>query len=222
MTIRPAPSAPPADAGGVSSAFPANMTLAARGRHRTYRKGTIVIEEGDTGDSVYIILSGRIKVFSTDADGHEITYGVHGAGDYFGEMSLDGGPRSASVITMEPTECAVVSRGEVRKYMVDNPDFAFEMMVTAIGRAREATRIARGLALGGAYSRLKAFLDDAAEAQPDGTRLIREPITQSEIASRIGCGREMVSRLLTDLKTGGYIGKRDRLIEIHGKLPEKW
>lgn len=206
----------------MSSAFPANMTLAARGKHRTYRKGTIVIEEGDTGDSVYIILSGRIKVFSTDADGHEITYGVHGAGDYFGEMSLDGGPRSASVITMEQTECAVVSRSEVRKYMVDNPDFAFEMMVTAIGRAREATRIARGLALGGVYSRLVGFLEATATTQPDGSRMVEERLTQLEIASRIGSGREMVSRLMKDLEAGAYIGYLDRRIVLLKKLPQKW
>lgn len=222
MSLRSTQSATPRDASGRASTFQENVVLAERGKRRIYRKGTILIEEGDTGESVFIILSGRVKVFSTDADDHEITYAMLGAGDYFGEMSLDGGPRSASVITMEPTECSVVGRAEVRAYMAENPDFAYELLVTAIRRAREATRIARGLALGDVYSRLVAFLTNAAKLQTDGVKQLEERLTQQEIASRIGCGREMVSRILKDLKLGGYVSTRDRRILVLKKLPDHW
>ncbi|HET9978396.1 MAG TPA: cyclic nucleotide-binding domain-containing protein, partial [Burkholderiaceae bacterium] len=77
---------------------PALRALAARGAPRSYRKGTLIIEEGTQGDTLYLLLSGRVRAFSSDARGREVVYGVYGAGDYFGEMSLDGGPRSASVI----------------------------------------------------------------------------------------------------------------------------
>ena len=75
--------------------------LAARGDVRRYRKGSILIQEGDTGDTMYILLDGRVKVYCTEEGGREIMFGLFGAGEYFGEMALDGGPRSASVATLE-------------------------------------------------------------------------------------------------------------------------
>src|SRR6478672_3114097 len=80
--------------------------LAALGVQREYRKNTMLIHEGD---ALFIILSGRVKVYAVDASDREVTYGVLGPGQYFGEMSLDGGPRSASVITLEPTVCSAVT-----------------------------------------------------------------------------------------------------------------
>jgi CRP/FNR family transcriptional regulator, cyclic AMP receptor protein len=200
----------------------ASADFAAHGMRRRYRKGTLLIQEGDMGESVFVILSGRVKVFSTDDDGREFTFIVLGAGDYFGEMSLDGGARSASVITLEPCECAVLDRTAVRAYMAANPDFAFELLMTVIRRAREATRVARGLALGSVYSRLAAFLDSNARLQPNGERMIEEVLTQAEIAARIGSGREMVSRVMKDLVAGGFVKIRARRIVIRRKLPEKW
>src|SRR5438132_3231663 len=77
--------------------------LAELGKQREYRKNTMLIHEGDEGDTLFVILSGRVKVYAVDASDREVTYGIYGPGSYFGEMSLDGGPRSASVITVEPT-----------------------------------------------------------------------------------------------------------------------
>src|SRR5689334_1294257 len=85
-------------------------TLVARGEPRRYRKGTLLIQEGDIGETLFIVLSGRVRAFSTNERDREIVYGDYGAGEYLGEMSLDGGPRSASVITLEPTVCVVITR----------------------------------------------------------------------------------------------------------------
>lgn len=197
-------------------------SLAARGARRRYRTGTLLIQEGDPGGSLFVILSGRVKVFSLDEEGREFTYNILGAGEYFGEMSLDGGARSASIITMEACECAVLDHAEVRAYLAANPDFAFDLLVTVIRRAREATRIARGLALGGVFSRLIAFLDSQARLQSDGQRMVEEILTQADIASRIGSGREMVSRIMKDLKEGGYIELKSRRIVLAKPLPHRW
>lgn len=201
---------------------PAIVALAARGRRATYRKNTILINENEVSDGIYVILSGKVRVFSMDADAREITYARLGSGEYFGEMSLDGGARSASIITEELTECSVLTYVQVRQYLAENPDFAFELLVTVIRRAREATLLARGLALDGAYVRLKAFLEREAAVQPDGARMVEEKLTQHEIAGRIGCGREMVSRIMKKLEEGGYIGERDHRIVIKRTLPRKW
>src|SRR5665647_758843 len=86
----------------IAQLSPMLLPLAQRGAIRSYKKNSVIINEGDVGESLYILLQGRVKVYATDDSGREITYGNIDAGDYFGEMSLDGGPRSASVITLEP------------------------------------------------------------------------------------------------------------------------
>jgi CRP/FNR family cyclic AMP-dependent transcriptional regulator len=196
--------------------------LASRGVQREHRKNTMLIHEGDEGDTLFVILSGRVKVYAVDANDREVTYGILGRGSYFGEMSLDGGPRSASVITLEPTVCSSVSKRALREFLVDRPEFAFHLLITVIERARQATRIARSLALDSVYSRLIRFLSNNAVAQADGTHALPERMTHQEMASRIGASREMVSRILKDLETGGYLSTHDHRVRILNKLPGQW
>ena len=196
--------------------------LAARGDVRRYRKGTILIHEGDSGDTLFIVLSGRVKVFCTDANDKEITFGVFDAGEYFGEMALDGGPRSASVITQQPCVCAVVTRHTLLAFLTQRPEFALELLSKVIRRLRLATRDARNLAFIDVYGRLTAWLQELAKPQADGTMRITERITHQEIASRVGCSREMVSRILKDLESGGYVRIAQRRIELAAKLPQRW
>lgn len=196
--------------------------LALRGHVRSYKKNTIVVNEGDAGDTLFVILSGTVKAFSTDQNGREITYGTIGAGDYFGEMSLDGGPRSASIMTLEPTTCSVISRAAVREHIVEHPDFAFELVAQIIRRARLATETARNIALLDVYGRVVATLEsEHGPARPDAPVLIA-PITHQGIASRVGASREMVSRLLKDLEKGGYIELGVKRITLKKKLPARW
>ncbi len=115
-------------------------TLASRGQPRRYRKGTLLIQEGDFGDTLFIVLAGRVKAYSSGSRDREIVYGVYGPGEYLGELSLDGGPRSASVVTLEPTSCVVVTRKALQEHIAANPEFAFELLARVIRRARLATQ----------------------------------------------------------------------------------
>ncbi|WP_235002338.1 Crp/Fnr family transcriptional regulator [Rhizobacter sp. OV335] len=196
--------------------------LSARGEQRRYRKGVLLIQEGDHGDTLFILLSGRVKAFSMDDRDREIVYGVYGPGEYLGEMSLDGGPRSASIITLEPTVCSVVTRHTLRQHIAERPEFAFELISRVIHRARLATHSARSLALLDVYGRVAQLLTDLAVTQPDGTRVILERLTHQEIASRVGCSREMVSRLLKDLDAGGHIAVSRTQIVLKRPLPARW
>src|SRR5215212_6699196 len=102
--------------------------LAALGRVRSYPKNTVFITEGDSSDSVFVILSGKVKVFISDTEGHEMILDIQGSSEYVGEMALDGKPRSASVMTIEPSTFSVVAREPIREAIRRNPDFALEMI----------------------------------------------------------------------------------------------
>ena len=205
-----------------ASLSPSLRTLAERGVVKSFRKGHRLIEEGDTSDTIYIITKGRLRVFGSGENGREITYGTYGAGEYHGEMSLDGGPRSSSVQALEAVECVQVTRQTLLAHITDHPEFALELIAKVIRRARAATVSTKQLALNDAYGRLVLLLNMLAEAQPDGTRLIRERLTHQEIANRLGCSREMVSRLTKDLEMGGYLRVTEQGISLPRVLPARW
>jgi CRP/FNR family cyclic AMP-dependent transcriptional regulator len=196
--------------------------LAARGIVRSYRKNTIVINEGEVGDSLFVLLQGQVKVYATDENGREITYGTIQAGDYFGEMSLDGGPRSASVMTLEPCLCALVSRGAVQQHLADEPEFAISLVSQVIRRARSATETARQMALLDVYGRVIHTLEGQQGPASTLAPVELNQITHQQIASRVGASREMVSRLLKDLEKGGYVELGIKRITLKKKLPARW
>jgi CRP/FNR family transcriptional regulator, cyclic AMP receptor protein len=205
--------------------------LAQRGELKRYRKGHRLIEEGELGDTLFIILTGRVRVYgSNDSAGssnngtteREITYGTYGVGDYFGEMSLDGGPRSASVETLEATECAVITRHMLKAHIAEHPEFAFDLLAKVIRRARAATLSTKQLALNDVYGRLVLLLNSLAVPKDDDTRLITERLTHQEMANRLGCSREMVSRLMKDLERGGYVVPAGAAIKLLRVLPTRW
>ncbi|MEP7296792.1 MAG: Crp/Fnr family transcriptional regulator [Burkholderiales bacterium] len=189
---------------------------------KTFRKGQRLMEEGDSGDSIYIITKGRARIFGTSDAGREITYGTYGPGEYHGEMSLDGGPRSASVEALEAIECVQVTRQTLLQHIAEHPEFALELLGKVIRRARAATLSAKQLALNDAYGRLVLLLNALAELQPEGTRLISERLTHQEIANRLGCSREMVSRLTKDLELGGFIANGSSRYRLLKALPARW
>jgi len=196
--------------------------LARRGEIRRYRRGTLLISEGEHGDAIFLILAGRLRSFSAGAGDREITYGVYGPGEYLGEMSLDGGPRSANVITIEPSVCAVIGRRELQAHIAEHPEFAFELLAKVIRRARAATLSAKQLALNDVYGRLTFLLNSLAQPQADGTRRIDERLTHREMANRLGCSREMVSRLMKDLELGGYVQADAAGSLLSRALPARW
>jgi CRP/FNR family transcriptional regulator, cyclic AMP receptor protein len=196
-------------------------TIATSGVVRQFPKQTVLIHEGDVGDSLYIILSGRVKIYASNEAGREVVINFCGPGEYVGEMSLYGEPRSASVITLEPTSCAIVNRAQFRDFIVANPDFAQHLIQTLIHRARNATENVKSLALSDVYGRLVRLLNSLA-VERDGTMKVLEKLTQQDIADRVGASRDMIGKLMKDLVAGGYLLVEDRQITIVKKLPPGW
>jgi CRP/FNR family transcriptional regulator, cyclic AMP receptor protein len=189
---------------------------------RNYPKNTMVLCEGDNSDSLYVILSGKVKVFLSDEDGKEVILNVQGEGEYFGELALlDNAPRSASVMTADDTKLAVISKSAFEACLNKNPGMSLKISQGLAQRLRCLSYNVRNLALMDVYGRVARTLLDMAE-EHDGEQVIQQKLTQREIASMVGASREMVSRILRDLTVGGYISIKNKIITINRQLPSGW
>jgi CRP/FNR family cyclic AMP-dependent transcriptional regulator len=195
--------------------------LAPGGAIRAYAKSVVVVSEGDRSDSLYVVLSGRVKAFVSDENGREAVVNTIGVGDFFGELVLDGGPRAASIMTLEPCRLFVIPQVDVERLLASHPAFARELLRKLIGKVRSLTGRVADLALKDVYGRLVRFLEENA-ASLDGRREVPERLTQSDIAARIGGSREMVSRILKDLAAGGYVAIEAKRIVVLKDLPRHW
>lgn len=195
--------------------------IAAASTVRTYPKNSIIITEGDVSNSLYVILSGEVKVFVSDADGRTNIINRLGPGDYFGELSLiDERPRSASIETLSKCQLSILSRQYFVSYLEANPRVAIRMLEGMGQRLRLTTDHAKDLALMDVFGRIANVLLKSA-ADEDG-RLITPPLTQQDIADQVGASREMVSRILKDLRAGDYISLEGKRIIINKSIPERW
>jgi CRP/FNR family cyclic AMP-dependent transcriptional regulator len=189
---------------------------------RRLAAGDILFHEGEASDTVYVLLSGSLKVYSRNDSGREVVYNVLAPGEMLGEMVLDGGPRSASVQALEASECLAIEGDDVRDLLRDHPEFAEVLVLKLIARLRHATRTIRGMALEGVYERVVALLERAA-VDVDGQRRVPRTLTQAEIARRVGAGREMVHHVLQTLIQGGYIHKdRGHQMTLLKAMPPHW
>lgn len=203
---------------------PALRALAVRGQLRHFPKGTVLIHEGDHGDTLFLLLSGRLRVYGSSATAdREVLYGFCEAGDFVGELGLDGGERSASVQAVEPCLCALVHRETLLAHLREEPEFALVLLTKVIRRVRSTTEHVKSLALNDVYGRLKAVLDAEAQPQADGGRLIPTARTHREWAAQLGCSREMVSRVMKDLERGDYVQPLDGGgLRLPKPLPPRW
>jgi CRP/FNR family cyclic AMP-dependent transcriptional regulator len=195
--------------------------LAPGGVVRSFAKSVVVVSEGDRSDSLYVVLSGRVKAFVSDENGREAVVNTIGVGDFFGELVLDGGPRAASIMTLEPCRLFVIPQVDVERLLAGHPAFASELLRKLIGKVRSLTGRVADLALKDVYGRLVRFLEENATPL-EGRRVIPERLTQSDIAARIGGSREMVSRILKDLASGGYVAIESKRIVVLRDLPRHW
>jgi CRP/FNR family transcriptional regulator, cyclic AMP receptor protein len=185
-------------------------------------RSTTIMAGGDPTDHLYIVLSGRLKVMMSDAEGKEVILSILGPGEFFGEMGLiDDEPRSATVVTIEPCELLSIAKRDFKKCLADNFEMAMAVMRGLVRRLREADRKIGSLALLDVYGRVARLLLDMAE-NVDGEKVVTKRLPKQDIAKMIGASREMVSRVMKDLQTGGYIEMRGSTIVVRDTimLPE--
>ena len=189
---------------------------------RNFPKSSVIINEGDTSDSLYIIAKGRVTIYLSDENGKEVILNSQGEGDYFGELALvDDDKRSASVVTAEKSTFLVISKSDFKKVLAAHPELAFNLIRGLTHRVRHLTDNVRSLALLDVYGRVaKTLLSLATEK--DDQLVIDIKLTQQDIANRVGASREMVAKILKDLTIGGYISIDQKRITINERLPSHY
>jgi CRP/FNR family cyclic AMP-dependent transcriptional regulator len=189
---------------------------------RHHPKSTIVINEGDDSRSFYVIIEGQVKVYLTDEHGKEVVLNIQDAGEYFGEVALlDDGLRSASVVTTQASQFAVLNQQAFTECVTENPQISLKVMQGLTHRLRALSDNVRSLALMDVYGRVARLLLELAVEQGD-RKVIADKLTQGDIADRIGASSKMVGRIMQDLKKGGYIEKDGKQLVITKPLPPAW
>ncbi len=184
---------------------------------RRIERQTVVLNAGDHTDSLYLILSGGLKVLIEGDDGREVILSMLGPGEFFGEMGIiDDHPRSATVKTTEPSNLVVISKADFQRCLADNFDVSLFIMRSLVKRLRQADRKIESLSLMDVYGRAARLLLELAEER-DGRKVVTRRITRQDIARMIGASREMVSRVMRDLQTEGLIDERDGCIWLCGE-----
>lgn len=190
---------------------------------QSFTRGAILVGQGEVSNNLlYIVLSGKLKVFMSNDEGREILLDYLYEGDTFGELSLfDDEPRSATVMTVDDCRIGLLPRAYLFGCLQHNPNLAIELLRSIIKRMRNTTEQVSSLALLDIYGRIAKVLTNMAKPQEDG-RLVTDIITHQELSTMVGCSREMVTRILNDLKRGGYVGIDNHRVEIKGRLPLRW
>jgi CRP/FNR family transcriptional regulator, cyclic AMP receptor protein len=172
---------------------------------RRYRRGEIIVEHGRKSNALFILLTGRARVLTSDSRGREVILAVLHPGDYVGEMSLiDNEPHSATVRAEVQTDMLILGRTEFARCLPENSSLSYAILRGLVSRLRQADRQIESLALLDVYGRVARTLLDMAEMQGD-IRIIRNKVSRQDLAKIVGASREMVSRVMKDLEERGMV-----------------
>jgi CRP/FNR family transcriptional regulator, cyclic AMP receptor protein len=186
------------------------------GQERAVAKNSIVINEGDDTDSLYIVIKGSANALRSDESGRQFIVNRFGPHDYFGEMSFfDRNARCATVITREKCTLMVLPRKAFFEFAARHPEIYKNLIKALLEKLRKATQQIEELAFLDVYGRLARFLIESQNAEG----VIEEKLTQQELADMVGSSRETVNRIFNELVGGGFIEKEKGRIVIRKKLP---
>ena len=196
--------------------------LSERVQCRNFPRNAVVITEGEYSNSLYLIISGKVKVYVTDADGREVILNFQSSGEYFGEIALlDEQPRSASVKTVQASRLGMISKADFTDFLNLYPELAMKIMQQFTKRLRSMTDDIKSLALLDVYNRVTRALTNLSRCQ-NGRQVVTERLTHQDLANIVGASREMVTKIMKGLNTGGYIKIENHTIVIQKKFPQGW
>ncbi|MBO0941569.1 Crp/Fnr family transcriptional regulator [Acidovorax temperans] len=171
-----------------------------------YKRGEVLVEQGQKSNALAILLTGRARVVSADSRGREVILATLGPGDYIGEMSIiDNEPHSATVRAEVQTDVLLLGRADFARCLAENASMSLVVMRGLVKRLRHADRKIESLALLDVYGRVAHALLEFAVQDAHGQWIIREKISRQDLAKMVGASREMVSRVMKDLEERAFI-----------------
>jgi len=191
---------------------------------RTYRRGETIVQQGQPGDSFYVVVRGRVAVEIVAPDGREVVLNTLGEGDHFGEMALlDDAPRSASVIAQEKSDLAILSRSVFLDLLKSNFVLTRALLTAFSARLRRANATIEGLASLDVKSRLARYFRELAATRGrkagGGWSVVVRP-SQREIADTIGSSRETVSRTMSQMADEQLIVPKGKAVYVKLDSPQ--
>ncbi|HUQ79098.1 MAG TPA: Crp/Fnr family transcriptional regulator [Patescibacteria group bacterium] len=190
-------------------------------RVRRFRRGETVFHLGDPGDALFIVMAGSIKITLPADTGDEAILATLRPGDFFGELALlDGAPRSATAVAIEPTETYILARERFRELIATEPVMREALLATLAAEVRRLTHHVEELHFlditGRLASRLARLAAEAGASRlPDGSIRLAGPLTQGDLAAMIGCTRQSVNKLLGMFSDDGLIRlEKDRIVVV--------
>ena len=173
---------------------------------RRFKRGEALVEQGQKSNALFILLTGRARVVTSDSRGREVILATLDQGDYLGEMSIiDNEPHSATVRAEVQTDVLMLGRTEFARCLTENASMSLVVMRGLVKRLRHADRKIESLALLDVYGRVAHALLDFAVADAQGQLLVKDKISRQDLAKMVGASREMVSRVMKDLEERGFI-----------------
>jgi CRP-like cAMP-binding protein len=192
--------------------------IAGRLKQRSFQADEVIFKQGEPGDAMYIIRLGRVRIYSQDESGKELTLNVYEEGEFFGEFSIiDGEPRSASAEAVEPTESLVLRNRDLIAILSDHPEIAVSLMRGLVSRLRYTTEYAEDLAFlsvnGRVASRLLELMERHGKPSDAGMEL-GVPVTVPQLAGLSVAPPEIVQRILDFYELGGILVHSDDQLTV--------
>ena len=196
--------------------------LLGKAKNVTYPKKAIIVSEGDGSNSFFIILSGKVRVYSVDDKGREITLNIQDSGTHFGELAmLNNEPRSVSIMSLDNTICAVISKHDFFDWLMRYPDAVFVFLGELSLKIKQLTDKVKLMALSNVYERTIKVLQEMAVVEGH-VSVIHDRPSQQDLALMVGASREMINKIMIELTKGGYIISQDNTFILIKNLPASW
>jgi len=185
---------------------------------QTFKKDNMVLIEEEVGSTMFVILSGRIKISRISVEGREVILSILMDGDFFGEMAiLDGQTRSANAVTLEDTEMLIIRRENFLQMLHDYPQVAINLLKELAHRLRRSDAQIKSLSLQNALGRVASTLlriaDDSGIIKQGIVEITQLP-PQQDLANMAGTSRETISRVIKSLGQLGYVKKQSSKLLI--------
>lgn len=189
--------------------------------NRKYKKGSIILSKGDESNYLFAIISGEVQAYIDDENGKKIIVNTIGRDELCGELAMfSGEPRSANIVAVDDCEVLVIQKRDIYDVISSSSEFAVNIIEQLAQKVNALTDDVSSLALMDIYRRIARILEQNTSDSEDASATNR--LTQQDIADHIGSSREMVSRILKDLRVGGYIEIENKRINIVKPLPKAW